>query len=177
MRMGSLLLAAVGLVFVGTACGADRMVGVSVGEKAPAFEAKTTSGHAVNFPKDYKGKVVLLDFWATWCPPCRAEVPNLASAYQRFHDQGFEVLGVSLDRANSAEKLAQFTQQHHMAWPQVYDGKFWDAAIAKKYGIRAIPQPILVDGTTGKILAEGMQARGSELAPAIQKALAEVKQK
>jgi peroxiredoxin len=178
MRIKTLVLPAVavaGLVCAGGACGADRGVAVSVGQNAPAFQAKTTAGQPVDFPQDYKGKIVLLDFWATWCPPCRAEVPNLVSAYQRYHSQGFEVLGVSLDQANSAQKLAQFTEQHHMPWPQVYDGKFWDAAVAKKYGIHSIPQPILVDGNTGKILAEGMQVRGSDLAPAIQKALTEVK--
>ncbi len=142
------------------------------GQKVVPFEAKTTDGKSVKFPEDYKGKIVLLDFWATWCPPCRAEVPNLAAAYEKYHAQGLEVLGVSLDRANDGAKLAKFTQDNKMPWPQIFDGKFWNAAVAEKYGIQSIPRPILVNGDTGVILAEGEAVRGEQLAPAIEKALA-----
>jgi thiol-disulfide isomerase/thioredoxin len=119
-----------------------------------------------------KGKVVFLNVWATWCGPCRAELPNVVTSYQRYHSQGFEVLGVSLDRANSAAKLASFTRENNMAWPQIYDGGYWHAEVAQKYGIQSIPRAILVDGDTGTILAEGPSARGSRLAPAIERALA-----
>jgi len=160
-----------GVWMAASASGAGQPV-FAKGQKVPSFQATTTAGKTVNFPQDYKGKVVLLDFWATWCPPCRAEAPNVAAAYQKYHAQGFEVLGVSLDRADGAEKLASFTKGNNMSWPQVYDGKYWQAAVAQKYGIHSIPQPILVDGDTGVVLAEGGHARGEDLAPAIQKALA-----
>ena len=165
-------LAALSLLFAVGARGADTKPAFGTGDKAPAFQAKTTDGKTVNFPTDYKGKVVLLDFWATWCPPCRAEVPNVVAAYQKLHSRGFEVLGVSLDQANASEKLASFAKDNRMSWPQVFDGKYWKAEIAQKYSIHSIPRPILVDGDTGIILADGKEARGENLAPAVEKALA-----
>jgi thiol-disulfide isomerase/thioredoxin len=143
-----------------------------VGAKATGFEAATTDGKRIKFPDAYKGKIVLLDFWATWCGPCRMELPGLVAAYEKYHGQGFEVLGVSLDRANEGAKLAQFTKENHMPWQQVYDGKYWQAEVAQKYSIHSIPKPILVDGDTGLILAEGHDLRGKQLAPSIAKFLA-----
>jgi peroxiredoxin len=144
----------------------------SAGQKAPSFQAKTTDGKTVKFPSDYKGKVVLLDFWATWCPPCRAEMPNVTAAYQKLHEKGFEILGISLDKAGAGQTLADFTKSNNMSWPQVYDGKYWKTALAEQYGIHSIPRPILVDGDTGLIIAEGPDARGGKLVPAAEKALA-----
>jgi peroxiredoxin len=147
---------------------------VKAGDKVLAFEAKTTEGKTVKFPQDYKGKVVLLDFWATWCGPCMSEMPNVIAGYGKYHDRGLEILGISLDRENSAAKLATVTKEQKMTWPQVYDGKYWKAEIAVKYNIQSIPHAFLVDGTTGMIIADGSSIRGKDLAPAIAKAIASI---
>jgi peroxiredoxin len=144
----------------------------TTGQAAPRFQVKTIDGKALKFPDDYKGKIVLLDFWATWCGPCREELPNVVSTYNQHHAKGFEVLGVSLDQARQGPALIKFTKENNMPWPQIYDGKYWDAAVAVEYGVHSIPCPILVDGDTGKILAEGTDARGKRLGPTVEKALA-----
>ncbi len=97
-----------------------------------------------------KGKVVLIDFWATWCPPCREEVPNVVAAYKKFHDKGFEVIGISLDQ--SKEKLLAYTKENGMVWPQYFDGKGWENEISSKYGIDGIPAMWLV-GKDGKVVS------------------------
>ena len=140
------------------------------GAIVPSFTAKATSGKEVKFPGDYKGKVVLLDFWAIWCGPCVRELPNVVANYEKFHDQGFEILGISFDRENSADKIAAFTAEKKMPWLQIYEGKYWDTDIGKLYDIHSIPSMFLVNGSTGEILA-GVEARGPNLEPAIQAAL------
>jgi peroxiredoxin len=144
---------------------------LSPGRKAPKFTAKLAGGKEVKFPDDYKGKIVLVDFWATWCGPCLAELPNVLKAYEKYHPQGLEILGISLDQEGLEQKLLAFTKDKKMTWPQVYDGKFWQAEVAKLYGVKAIPHMLLVDGDTGLILAN-QDIRGEQLAPAIEKGLA-----
>jgi thiol-disulfide isomerase/thioredoxin len=106
-------------------------------------------GKSVDLAK-LRGKVVLVDFWATWCPPCRGEVPNVVAAYQKYHAQGFEIVGVSLDQDKDA--LLAFTKDNGMVWPQYFDGKGWDNEISKGFGIDSIPAMWLV-GKDGKVIS------------------------
>jgi peroxiredoxin len=145
---------------------------LSAGTKAPSFTAKLMDGKTLKFPEDYKGKILLLDFWATWCGPCLEEVPNVVANYKKYHDKGLEILGISLDRENAEKKIARITDQKKMTWPQIYDGEYWESAVAKLYGVHAIPYMLLVNGDTGEILASGKDIRGNALGDAIEQALA-----
>ena len=154
---------------------AKDKVDLSPGQKAPGFTAKLMDGQPVNFPGDYKGKLVLVDFWATWCMPCMEEVPNVVSNYTKYHGQGLEILGVTLDKEDSAKKIAKVTQSKGMTWSQIYDGEYWESAVPKIYGIHSIPHMVLVDGDTGLILADGTTLHGEGLSAAVEKALADRK--
>lgn len=149
---------------------------LNVGDKI-SFEEKDLEGKTVRFPEDYKGKIVMIDFWATWCGPCMAEMPNVVENYRKFNDKGFDILGVTLDKKGDEAKIKSTESRVGMAWNQIYDGGGWKAKLAVKYGINSIPRAVLVDGDTGEIIDSGGGLRGEALAKTIEKALEKKKAK
>ena len=137
-----------------------------VGAQPFALTGKTLEGKPLSL-NDYKGKVVLLDFWATWCGPCVGELPNVQTNYKTYHPKGFDIVAVSLDEDKDA--LTSFIKEKAMPWPQIFDGKGWEAGDAKAYGVQAIPFSLLI-GKDGKIAA--VNPRGAALEPAIKAAMA-----
>lgn len=103
---------------------------------------------------------MLVDFWASWCGPCRAENPNLVKTYNKYKDNGFTVLGISLDQPGKKNSWLAAIHKDNLTWTQVSDLKFWDNEVAVLYGIKAIPSNLLVD-PQGKIIAKDL--RGEEL--------------
>lgn len=138
----------------------------AIGKIAPDFTQPDTLGNAVAL-SSLRGKYVLVDFWASWCGPCRAENPNLVKTFNHYKDKGFTVLGVSLDQPGKKDAWLAAIHKDNLTWTQVSDLKFWDNEVAVLYGIKAIPTNLLLD-PQGKIIAKDL--RGADL----DKKLAEV---
>jgi len=133
------------------------------GQVLPGFQAVDTAGQPVSLG-DFRGKVLLVDFWASWCVPCKAEMPNVIAAYQKYNDQGFEILGVSLDEAR-ADMDGYLAEQPGMKWRQICDEKGWQAAIGQMYRVSSIPTSFLLD-RQGRIVKIGL--RGEDLSAAVE---------
>jgi thiol-disulfide isomerase/thioredoxin len=150
-----------------------------------AFELSFTAvdGRKVDI-KDYRGKVVLVDFWATWCGPCKAEIPNIKRVYAEYHAKGFDIIGISLENAaikpdDTPEQIAakhekakkvllDYVAKTELPWPQYYDGKHWKNDISTRFGIAGIPAMFLID-QSGKIVST--EARGPKLEAEVKRLL------
>ena len=130
--------------------------------KALDFEVKAFNGELLSLKK-YRGKVVLLDFWAMWCGPCLVEMPNVKRVYKKHKDQNFQIIGISLDTNRSS--LRSYLRRERIPWPQFFDGAGWDNSVAQRYGINGIPQTYLIDGN-GFIRKENLRGRALEVAVA-----------
>lgn len=135
----------------------------AVGALAPDFKMNDPEGKPIQL-SSLRGKVVMIDFWASWCAPCRQENPNVVKLYQQYHGKGFEIIGVSLDRTK--EDWVKAIKDDNLAWVHVSDLQFWQNAAARLYSVNSIPQSFLLD-KDGKIIGKGL--RGEDLAKKLMK--------
>jgi peroxiredoxin len=144
----------------------ERMKAVDIGQMYTDFELPTPEGGSLKVSEVHNGNVMLIDFWASWCGPCRRANPGVVAIYADYKDQGFEILGVSLDRDAASWKKA--IADDKLTWPHISDLKYWNSEGAELYGVPAIPHTVLID-REGKIIAKNLH--GDELREAIESLL------
>ncbi len=144
----------------------ERMKAVAVGKKYTDFGLKTPEGELLKVSEVHQGNVLLMDFWASWCGPCRQANPEVVEIYNEYHDQGFEILGVSLDRDSASWVKAIADDQ--LTWSHISDLKYWNSEGAELYGVASIPHTVLID-RDGTITAKNLH--GDDLREAIESLL------
>ncbi len=138
----------------------DKRNTVEIGSKAPEFSAPNPEGEVIAL-KDIMGKITLIDFWAAWCKPCRVENPNLVRIYNKYHAQGFNIIGVSLDREGQKDKWVKAIEDDKLTWSHVSNLQFWQDPVAQLYGVRAIPAAFIID-ENGVIVATNLRGDALE---------------
>ena len=131
----------------------DAMTAIVIGKPAPNFSGPTPEGKTISL-KETLGKVTIIDFWASWCGPCRAENPSVVALYNEFHPQGLNIIGVSLDK--DAKKWKEAIAKDGLVWPHVSNLKFWEDPIAKQYNVQSIPATFILD-EKGNIVAKDLR--------------------
>ncbi len=129
----------------------------AIGTKAPIFEGKTPTGDILKL-EDAMGKITLIDFWASWCGPCRRENPNVVAAYEKYHDKGFNIISVSLDKQNAEDKWKAAIEKDQMDWFHISRLMHWQDPIAKMYNVTSIPSTFLLD-ENGTIIAKNLRGQ------------------
>jgi peroxiredoxin len=138
----------------------DSLKKADVGSAAPDFSAPTPTGETMSL-KDAMGKYTIIDFWASWCKPCRIENPNVVNVYNKYHDKGLNIISVSLDKADQKDKWIQAIKDDKMDWFHVSNLQFWQDPIAKQYSVRSIPATFLLD-ENGMIIDKDLRGAALE---------------
>jgi len=133
---------------------------IALGSKAPNFSAKTPEGDELSL-EDALGKITIIDFWASWCKPCRIENPNVVKLYNKYHEKGLNIIGVSLDKGTQKDKWLKAIDDDGLTWQHVSNLEYWNEPIAKLYNVRSIPATFILD-EDGNIIAKNLRGKRLE---------------
>ncbi|MDT0295143.1 redoxin domain-containing protein [Mesonia ostreae] len=133
---------------------------INIGSKAPSFSAKTPEGNELSLEESL-GKITIIDFWASWCKPCRIENPNVVKLYNKYHEKGLNIIGVSLDKKTQKDKWLKAIEDDKLAWQHVSNLEYWNEPIAKLYNVRSIPATFILD-EDGNIIAKNLRGKRLE---------------